>query len=294
MNDDKVYKPEEIQDQPFPLEDESAITPQANPTDSNVVKPQTIKDNNLPKRIISHETIAQSFNTKTQKILAEYQFTEMGAIQIGKYQNGVNGDIRISPGGIVARDSAGESTFALDSETGNVSIKGEIRSGSSVTGRVVIEEGGFLQIGNDQGDTIIDEFGLVSSTNFPNNNSVNVFLNQLFTADADVTGSSITFTLPRAAYMLFLPYASVRVENSTGNTMDFQIALYLDGSSKESIDFISVDLGDNRLQGSTVPYIEYVSSGNHTVKLKGIVTNKLGSPQALLYRFRLTYLILGR
>ncbi len=136
MEDNKVYYPEEIQDTPFPGE-ESQFDSQDNQS-GDTVNPTTIKDTSFPQKRIAQETISQSLNTRSRRILAEFQFTEMGAIQIGKYQNGISGDLRISPNGLVARDKDGNMTVAIDGSTGDATFKGTLQSGTLVTGQVIV------------------------------------------------------------------------------------------------------------------------------------------------------------
>ena len=136
MADEKVYKPEVISDQPFPASEESSnYVSQA--AAGGVYSPNEIKDNPLPRRKIAHELLASALNTKSRKILAEFEFTQMGAIQIGNYQAGVSGDIRISPDGIVGRNAAGLTTFALDGDTGNAVFRGIVQAGSFISGSII-------------------------------------------------------------------------------------------------------------------------------------------------------------
>lgn len=136
MEDNKVYYPEVIQDTPFPNDEVAIDNPGAEGGDT--ISPAVTKDQAFPVKRIAQETISQSLNTKSRKILAEFQFTEMGAIQVGKYENGVSGDTRLSPNGILARNKSGDTTFGLDATTGDATFKGEIKSGSLVTGLVVV------------------------------------------------------------------------------------------------------------------------------------------------------------
>lgn len=106
--------------------------------DSTESKTTEIKDQSLPTAKIAVELISTSLNTKSQKILGRYSFTESGAIQIGTYEAGQNGDIRISPSGIIARNSSGITTFTLDGETGDAVFSGTIQTGTLISGDVVV------------------------------------------------------------------------------------------------------------------------------------------------------------
>jgi len=59
-----------------------------------------------------------AFSTASNTILGAFTFGVSGALQIGTYQAGVTGDIRISPTGILARDKNNATTFSLDATTG--------------------------------------------------------------------------------------------------------------------------------------------------------------------------------
>ena len=135
----KTYTETVIEDQPFPQSDGLLTIPISNqPSKDGSYSEYKIPNQVFPIKRIAQELIGSVLNTQSRKILQELQFTEHGAIQVGKYQSGVTGDIRISPNGLVARDSAGNSTVTIDGDTGNATFKGTIRSGSLVTGDVIV------------------------------------------------------------------------------------------------------------------------------------------------------------
>lgn len=166
MADDKTYTPETIADTPFPIQEETIASDETDSSTKESSKPKTIKEVPLPMRKVAQELLSTALNTSTRKILAEFQFTPSGAIQIGNYQEGEHGDIRIAPSGILARNRQGDTTFALDSETGDAFFAGQLRSGTLITGDITLQDGASIQIGSDEGDTIIDEQGIVSANNF--------------------------------------------------------------------------------------------------------------------------------
>lgn len=149
MAEEQVFRPIEIADNPFPFE-ESMGTNTSNPTGDGekAYTSEKIKDNPFPQKVTARELISTTLNTKSKKILASFEFTESGALQIGKYDNGVSGDIKISPSGIVARNQSGETTFALDGDTGDATFRGEVSAGSFV--------GGTLYLGSVGGSVYID------------------------------------------------------------------------------------------------------------------------------------------
>jgi hypothetical protein len=140
MAEEKVYTPETISDAPFPSEQKSGdlgVT-QSVSGGGQVYGAQKIADQGFPAKRTAVELISSALNTKSKKILAEFEFTESGALQIGKYENGVSGDVRITPNGITARDFTGVTTFALDGTTGSAVFKGSIQSGAVITGEVIV------------------------------------------------------------------------------------------------------------------------------------------------------------
>lgn len=152
---DKVYEPEVIADQNFPYVDSAAFSVSQSTT-SGQYGPQTIKDQPMPVKRVAVELLSTVLNTKSKKILQEIQFTESGALQIGKYVDGVSGDVRISPNGIVARDIAGNTTIALDGSTGSAVFAGEIRSGTLITGTVTVGDSSVVIDGDSRNIVVND------------------------------------------------------------------------------------------------------------------------------------------
>lgn len=143
MTDNKVYHQETIKDTAFPQEDGSILdTNQA--SSSGVFSPTEIKDNPFPDLKTANELLSNVLNTKSQKILGEFQFTRYGAIQVGTYEAGKSGDIRISPNGIVARNLSSETTFALDGDTGDATFKGTVRASTFISSNIIT---GLIDVG---------------------------------------------------------------------------------------------------------------------------------------------------
>jgi len=138
MDDLKIYRPEEMDDIPFPQEGDAQFGSTIGSEGGGTYSPQKTQDIPFPDPRIAHEVLSRSINTKSKKILQEFQFTVQGAIQIGEYQPGVSGDIRISPAGIVARNSLGNETIAIDGENGDAVFAGRIQTGAIISGRVIV------------------------------------------------------------------------------------------------------------------------------------------------------------
>ena len=139
--DEKIYTPQVVDDTPFPnqeQQDQGVSAPSVNQTYS----PAVTKDTVFPLKKVAQELLSTTLNTRSKKILKEFSFTPSGAIQIGDYKEAINGDIRISPVGILARNSLGDTTFALDGETGDAIFAGILQAGTLIGGdrSVIIEE----------------------------------------------------------------------------------------------------------------------------------------------------------
>lgn len=158
MSDEpKVYYQETIEENPFPTEGGLVSFDTAQKTSNGEFSNQTIKSQPLPTRKVAYEVIGSSLNTKSRKILAEFEFTLSGALQIGKYENGISSDIRISPNGIVARNSSGTTTFALDVDTGSAVFMGEIQAGALISGLVSVGDNNIVIDGDNRRMVFYDE-----------------------------------------------------------------------------------------------------------------------------------------
>ena len=150
MAEEKIYYPETIQDASFPLA--SGVDLNVSQTTSNdTYSSEKIKEQGFPVKKIATELLGVALNTKSKKILAEFEFTESGALQIGKYTPGLYGDLRISPKGITARDLSGITTFAIEGATGSAVFKGIVQAGSIVSDSYIVGESvltGYIDVGN--------------------------------------------------------------------------------------------------------------------------------------------------
>ena len=133
---EKVYEQEIVAYSPFPGGDIPITTTQANPT--GVYTPTVSKDKSVPRKKIATELLSTALNTRSKKILQEFQLEQSGGIQIGDFKEGITGDLRLTPNGLTARDLAGVTTFAIDGTTGDATFKGEVQAGSLISGSVVV------------------------------------------------------------------------------------------------------------------------------------------------------------
>lgn len=153
----KVYYPETIEDTPFPTIEGEVTFDTSDSKSGDTFKNTTIKPQSFPTRKVAHEVIGSALNTQSRKILAEFEFTQTGAMQIGKYANGVSGDIRISPNGIVGRNSSGLNTFTLDGETGDATFAGTLQTGALVSGIVAVGDNSIVIDGENRRIVFYDE-----------------------------------------------------------------------------------------------------------------------------------------
>lgn len=134
----KTYTETVIEDQPFPQQELTPFIVASQPSVGGSYSESKIEEQVFPTKRIATELISNVLNTKSQKILKEIQFTKSGALQIGEYQNGLSGDVRISPSGIVGRNQSGVNTFTLDGDTGDATFAGTVQTGAIVTGQMVV------------------------------------------------------------------------------------------------------------------------------------------------------------
>lgn len=159
MDDIKVYTPTVVQDTAFP-QDEVINTTSSQKTSNNTYSAEKTQDQEFPVKRVAVELLSSALNTKSRKILTSFEFTPSGALQIGKYENGVSGDIKISPNGIVARNLAGDTTFTLDGDTGNAVFAGTLQAGTLIGGAVAVGDGSILIDGETRRMIFFDENGV--------------------------------------------------------------------------------------------------------------------------------------
>src|SRR3990167_4216235 len=153
MDEEKVFTHEVIQETPFPGEPE-VIAPMAQPNPIGTFTPSTVKEKSLPKKRTAVELLSTALNTRSRKILEEFELQQSGGLKIGDFKEGISGDLRITPNGLTARDIAGLTTFAIDGTTGDAVFKGTIKSGSVITGSLI--SGDISLGGQNNGDGILE------------------------------------------------------------------------------------------------------------------------------------------
>ncbi|MHA1400150.1 MAG: hypothetical protein ACTSQE_07360 [Candidatus Heimdallarchaeaceae archaeon] len=153
-----ILTPETIQEQPLPTTTVSGTIAQyEDKSTKSVFVPDGQKDITYPTQTIANNVIADSIDSQSRRILADYEFGQYGGIQVGKYVNGSSGDIRISPNGMLGRNSDGDTTFSIDGTTGDASFAGTISAGSVIAGKTEIGDDGNVYIDGANNRIIVSD-----------------------------------------------------------------------------------------------------------------------------------------
>ncbi len=155
-----VYEPEIVPDNPFPQEVVESVSETSGSGD--VVTQTTTKEKSFPTKRIATELISTALNTKSKKILQEFELTQSGAIKIGNYKEGVSGEVLITAEGIVTKDKAGLVTIAMYGEDGSGVFKGSIQAGSIITGIVSVGDDSIVIDGEAKRMVFYDDNGIPS------------------------------------------------------------------------------------------------------------------------------------
>lgn len=153
---DQVFTPKVVEENPFPQEGVSDTT-STQSTSGQVFRPETTKEQSFPTKRVAVELLSVALNTKSKKVLQEFELVQSGGFQIGKYENGVSGDVRITPNGITGRDQSGNTTFGVDATTGDAVFTGTLQSRSLITGDVAVGDGNILIDGDNRRMIWFDE-----------------------------------------------------------------------------------------------------------------------------------------
>ena len=302
--DEKIYMPEVIPDTPFPVQDNAGspvVVQSVNPT-NQVYEPATIADTPFRQLAVADEVVSTQLNTKTKKIIGSFEFTPTGAIQIGNYQNGDAGDIRISPIGIIARDVFGNTTFALDGDTGDALFKGTIRAGTLISDSII--KGGSVNINDnftiDVNGNVVANSIKIATQGYKYSG---VAMNQTFTSGAqvDITNGTYTFTLAQATIVLILCNAIGYCYQGSGSG-DWGgfglIRLIVDGAEINRTIINGSKTGSDS-QGAVhatpmgLHYLASLAAGTHTIKLTGAADQGTGTNYFVLYSYLFSYMTLG-
>lgn len=157
---DATYRPNTIQEVPFPEVSQSVgqtAAASSGTEGSKTFQPSETAPLSFPTQTIASTVIADSLNTQNRRILADYTFGEYGSLKVGKYENGVSGELSISPNGISATNKDGDNTLTIDGTTGDATFKGTIAANSLIAGKTDIGQGGNIYIDGANNRIIIND-----------------------------------------------------------------------------------------------------------------------------------------
>ena len=139
MAEEKVYRPTTIEDTPFPTDQAPADSYSfSQDTSGGKYSTQKIGNRDFPQKRTAVELLSSALNTKSLRVLSNFQLTQSGGFQIGDYKLGESGQIDITPNGISAKDTTGLLSFVLDALTGGAVFRGTIQSGALIAGEVIV------------------------------------------------------------------------------------------------------------------------------------------------------------
>lgn len=294
----QVYHPLIIPDVPFPQDQgvaQQVFTVQTSQIGqpSPTIEPtsQLVSGQGFPDKRVAYELLTTALNTKALTIGQPFTFTPSGALQIGNYELGVSGDIRISPAGIIARDSSGNTTFTLDGDTGDGTFSGQIRASSF--------ENDFFSV-DPQGNVIAQSIIIASNSFLSSAQGANILYTS--TTPTDVTGSSFTITLARNTIVLIIVSFTGWCQPSGAGDWDARgiIRLLVDGTDigrgiisggKSGTDQTGSVDGNRGLMTGGYHYLTPMTIGSHTIKLTGAADGT--QAEFNLYHFRISYITIG-
>ncbi len=154
MAEDKVYTPEVIEETPYPQDTSELIGSTSTAPTGDTYSPVQTKESTVRIKRQAVELLSTAINTRSKKILQEFELIQSGGIKIGNYQEGLTGEVSITPNGLLGKNIAGVVTFALDTD-GNLILVGELRSGSVIAGQVVVGNGTWVIDGDPDTPRIV-------------------------------------------------------------------------------------------------------------------------------------------
>lgn len=161
MAEEKVYTPEVIEETPFPTETAELIgVRDTSPSRDGVYNQPQVKTSTVRAQRIATQLIGTALNTRSKKILQEFELQDSGGLRIGNYQEGETGEVLITPNGITAKDIAGLVSLAIDALTGSAVFRGSIQAGSLITGAVAVGDSNILIDGATRRMIFYDEDGV--------------------------------------------------------------------------------------------------------------------------------------
>lgn len=161
---------------------------------------------------------------------------------------------------------------------------------------------GKISIENDSSQVTIDEKGVVSLPNFASASVLSAPIQTITsTSNVDITGSSLSFTTPRASNFLalltcqfFVTTAAVGDWSGTARYLiDLDGVQYGLSIGYEALQSGTDTVGAVHLTVATTTAYITVLAGSHTLKARGRVDSPINGAKTVLNFFSLTYIQLG-
>lgn len=285
---DKNFEPQIVQELPFPGQilqpDYSSKGVQGD------FSPITSQPNVFPRKRIAVELLSSVLNTKSRKILKEFQLQQSGGFQVGDFKEGLSGDIRITPDGLVARNIAGLPTVTIDGDTGDATFSGDVRASTFTSD--------FFNV-DLEGNVVAESIQIVSEVDGSEDESNNQSITS--TSEVQITGSSITFSLPRPTIILILLSWTGYCLRASG-IGDWQatgsVNIRINGINRYSSTLSAeevggVKTGDLHLTNAGGHWLGSVSAGDKTIDLAGIMNTTTNNGSLTVYGYKLSFISLG-
>lgn len=216
----------------------------------------------------------------------------------------------IATGTITATQISGTQLDVVAANTGTLTVDESITAGGSTNGIIYVKDSsnntkvqldqdgiaidsGKLTIKDDAETTVVDAKGVVSTAFSTFSGSSNGSLNQSLanTTETDITGSSLEFTLSRSSVVFVIATVDAYVVPDGANQTDLVVRIKLDATDKERMIWTA---GSNNLTTSSTHFLETLTAATYTLKLTGKLESWTSAATAIVYAFRLTYIILGK
>lgn len=294
----KVYTPEVVPDAGFPLQGSptTAVTSSTQETANQTYGAKEMAEQSFPLKMVAKELLSTALNTITKKINKTFEFTKSGAIQIGEYINGLSGDVKISPDGIVARNNAGTTTFALDGDTGDAIFTGDVRASTFTSDYFSVDAAGNV-IARSIRLTNTDEKTVALDSNIDCTNGT----------DTLIPGTSLTISLDRETVILFLFSVAGDVEQNGVPGADFNSRVtfkLVEQTPQGRVDLATMIVVGSLISsvpsgavGYVLPffthYLGSLPAGTHNLNATIAVGAGTGSAKFVLNSCRLSYLTIG-
>lgn len=157
---------------------------------------------------------------------------------------------------------------------------------------------GSITLNDTAGSTVIDSKGVVSTTQFSQNNTIIDALNQNIagTATEDVTNSEYSLVLGRAT-LCYFPFTVQHylIENGASHNCDAQIFFNINGTVPGAVGrYITTNTGNTSLITSSCYYLEEIGAGTATIKLQARLSRLVGTASMTIVMFRSSYITFGK